>query len=101
MIRHLLLFSLNEDVADNVRERMLYNLARFPQEFSEICGWEMGANASNRDDTYDYGVTMTFARQEDLAAYLNSDEHERFVREEFRPIVSRRAIVSFESDPTK
>lgn len=96
MIRHILLFSLKENVASDVRRALLDDLARLPRLFAQIRNWEMGTNTSNRDDTYEYGVTMTFARREDMASYLESEAHERFVRDRFRPLISKRAIVSFE-----
>ncbi len=101
MIRHILMFSLNEEVPGDVRQNMLDDLARFPEQFEQICDWEMGVNVSDRDDTYDHCATMTFAGPKEMAAYLGSEEHERFVRERFRPVISKRAIVSFEVAPTE
>ena len=98
MIRHILLFSLKESVPKEVRQGMLDDLAAFPKHFPQIQNWQMGANASNRDSTYEYGVTMTFENQEALMAYLSSEEHEHFVSERFRPIISARAIVTFEAN---
>jgi hypothetical protein len=34
----------------------------------------------------------------ELLAYLNSGEHECFVKERFRPNIEARAIISFETD---
>jgi Stress responsive A/B Barrel Domain len=98
MIRHILLFSLKESVPKDVQQDMLNDLAAFPERFPEIQSWQMGANVSNRDSVYEYGVTMTFEHQEALMVYLSSEEHERFVSERFRPIISARAIVTFEVD---
>lgn len=96
MIRHILLFTVRNDVPADAAALMVRELGEFPGRFPQIAGFEIGSNVSNRDDAFEYGVTMTFPSPSDLAAYLESEEHETFVRERFRPLVARRAIVSFE-----
>ncbi|MDX3899329.1 MAG: Dabb family protein [Sphingobium sp.] len=96
MIRHILLFSLKEGATSEDRQAMLDELSGFPRLFPQIQNWQMGENSSSRDDMYEYGVTMEFSEREYLNRYLTSDEHERFVREKFRPLISSRAIVSFD-----
>lgn len=96
MIRHILLFALKDGVPDDVRAAMFTELAGLPGAFEQIQEWELGANESERDGTFDYGMTMTFADRAKLNAYLSSERHEAFVRDRFKPIVSRRAIVTFD-----
>ena len=57
----------------------------------------LGRNISKRDSTYPHVMTIEFDRQEDLEAYLDSSEHERFVATRFRPNIEGRAIASYES----
>ncbi len=59
--------------------------------------FELGSNKSRRDQTYQYGMTVAFDSFDQLHAYLDSEYHERLVADSFRPLVSARAIVSFET----
>ena len=58
----------------------------------------LGANISRRDDTFSHAFSVEFETEDELVAYLDSEEHEEFVRERFRPRVEARAIVSFVAD---
>ena len=95
MIRHMLLFSFRGEVGESERQQLLSGLRQFPSKFPRMRGFELGRNESQRDSTFDYGMTLMFDTSDDVQQYLPSDEHERFVSERFRPVVSERAIVSF------
>jgi hypothetical protein len=97
VIRHIVLFRFGDDVAEHQRRQLLDELATFPDRFPTMQGWALGENISQRDDTFTHGFTVEFATEKDLRSYLDSDEHERFVRESWRPIIARRAIVSFDA----
>lgn len=96
MIRHLVAFRFHESVSRSDREALLLELEALPSRFAAMRGWTSGANRSERDDTFEHAFVVDFDAEEELRAYLNSDEHEAFVRERFRPLVAQRAIVSFE-----
>lgn len=97
MIRHMLLFSFGREVRDAARTVLLEQLRGLPDLFPVIRGFELGPNLSSRDDTYEYGMTMTFDDVAAMEGYLTSEVHETFVATRFRPLVARRAIVSFET----
>lgn len=97
MIRHMLLFSLRDEVSDEDRQALLHELGTFPDVFATMREFQLGANESRRDQTFQYGMTVAFESFDDLHAYLDSERHERFVATRFRPLVSARAIVSFEA----
>ena len=40
-------------------------------------------------------MTMEFVDIDELRAYLNSDEHESFVRTYFRPAIDARVVASY------
>lgn len=96
MIRHMLLFSFRDEVDAQERQELLLELRAFPKAFAAMRDFQLGANESRRDRAYQYGMTVAFDTFDDLHAYLDSDRHERFVSTRFRPLVSTRAIVSFE-----
>ncbi|MGH8994930.1 MAG: Dabb family protein [Acidimicrobiales bacterium] len=95
MIRHLVAFRFREDVDDAGRQALLDELGTFPAAFPTMRRWALGANISRRDDTFTHAFTVEFATEAELVAYLDSAQHERFVRERFRPLIAGRAIVSF------
>ncbi len=97
MVRHILLFSFRDEVGEEDRRKLLEDLREFPVSFPQIKTFELGGNESRRDATYQYGMTMLFEDLEGLNAYLNSEQHEHFVENRFRPLISGRAIVSFET----
>lgn len=97
MIRHVVAFSLREDLPDEEREALLQELAELPRHFPAMRRFAIGENISRRDDTFAYAFSVEFGSEEELVAYLDSARHEAFVAERFRPSITRRAIVSFEA----
>ena len=96
MIRHILLFSFRAEAVEEAVQAMLVEFSQFPRRFPQMNGWQMGRNKSRRDRSFDYAMTVHFADWSALNAYLDSPEHERFVIERFLPLISRRAIATFE-----
>lgn len=96
MIRHTLLFRFAEEVPAFTREEILAELATFPATYPTMRNWSMGENISSRDQTYSHGMSVEFADEQDLLAYLSSESHERFVREKWRPVIADQAIVAYE-----
>ena len=100
MIKHIVLFRFTDDATDQQRRSMLAELAAFPARFPAMRSWTMGENRSSRDDRYSHGFVVEFETEQELVEYLATEEHERFVRERFRPIIQERAIVSYVFSPT-
>ena len=95
MIRHILLFSFRAETSPEAAAAMLHEFALFPRRFTQMRNWELGLNESVRDDSFEYAMTVTFENEAGLRDYLDSDEHEQFVAERFRPLIKRRAIATF------
>lgn len=96
MIRHLLMFRFKTEIDPEQRERMLSELAQFPQRFTSMRNFALGRNASTRDGSFTHAMTVEFESWSDLESYLSSAEHESFVAERFRPLIAQRAIASFD-----
>ncbi|MDB5872968.1 MAG: hypothetical protein JWQ07_2410 [Ramlibacter sp.] len=94
MIRHMVLFSFKPSVDQDQRHQLLDLLAELPRQFPDMQGFQLGVNVSKRDRRFSHGMTMGFATLGDLEKYLDSERHERFVRENFAPLIEERAIVS-------
>ena len=96
MIRHVVAFRFRPDAPSDRVDALLAELETFPGHFPSMQRWSLGTNRSNRDDTFTHAFSVEFATEADLLGYLHSDRHERFVAERWRPIVDKRAIVSWE-----
>lgn len=96
MIRHMLVFRFKDDVPAETVESILAELDTFPQKYPAMRNWASGRNISTRDTSMTHGFTVEFETEQDLLDYLGSESHERFVRERWRPVIERQAIVTFE-----
>jgi hypothetical protein len=97
MIRHHVAFSFRDGASAEARAALLADLEELPHHFPTMQRFALGRNISRRDDTYEYAFSVEFESEDQLVAYLDSARHEAFVAERFRPLVARRAIVSFEA----
>lgn len=96
MIQHIVMFSFRADATPQARTELLAEYPGFPKRFPAMRNFTIGPNISERDKTFEYAFTVQFDNETDLKSYLNSEEHERHVVERFRPLIERRAIVSYE-----
>jgi 2,3-dihydroxy-p-cumate/2,3-dihydroxybenzoate 3,4-dioxygenase len=95
VIRHMVVFRFRPEVPEPDRAALLGELETLPTQFASMRRFALGENISRRDDTFSHAFSVEFETEEELVEYLGSDQHERFVRERFRPLVEGRAIVSF------
>lgn len=96
MIRHVVAFRFRQEVPEGDRQSLIDDLNRFPSRYPAMRRWALGPNRSRRDTTFSHAFSVEFDSEAELVAYLDSDAHERFVRERFRPLIEARAIISFE-----
>jgi catechol 2,3-dioxygenase-like lactoylglutathione lyase family enzyme len=99
MIRHTLSFRFGDDVDPATRERVLAALREFPARYPAMRGFSLGENISTRDRTFTHTMAVDFDSEAELLAYLGSDSHESFVREQWRPVIGAQAITSYEYAP--
>jgi catechol 2,3-dioxygenase-like lactoylglutathione lyase family enzyme len=97
MINHNLAFRFRPDVPADAAEALLAELATFPERYPAMRDFSLGRNISTRDSTFTHAFSVRFDTEADLRAYLESDSHERFVRERWRPIIEAHTIVSYET----
>ncbi|MCO5090934.1 Dabb family protein [Bosea sp. (in: a-proteobacteria)] len=96
MIRHSVLFSFKPTADKAACDALLREYVTFPQVHKNMRNFTLGKNISERDQTFQYAFSVDFDNEQDLKDYLNSREHEEHVVERFRPLISGRAIVSYE-----
>ncbi|MEU1603883.1 Dabb family protein [Micromonospora matsumotoense] len=94
MITHILVFRFRDDLPPGAAESVLAELETFPSRYPAMRNWRSGVNVSTRDTSMTHGFVVEFPTEQDLLDYLHSDSHERFVRERWRPVIARQAIVS-------
>jgi catechol 2,3-dioxygenase-like lactoylglutathione lyase family enzyme len=99
MIRHTLSFRFKDEVSAADRAAILAELATFPDLYPDMRNWSMGENMSTRDTTFTHTMSVEFAGNDELLGYLQSDSHESFVREKWRPVIAQQAIVAYEYTP--
>ncbi|AUG78366.1 hypothetical protein CFP65_3576 [Kitasatospora sp. MMS16-BH015] len=78
MIRHLVLFKLNDGVAKD-DERAVAGAKAFDElgpQIPELREWECGWNTSERDIAYDYAVNSLVEDGAALQAYINHPAHQ-------------------------
>lgn len=96
MIRHTLSFRFKDEAAAADRTAILAELATFPHVYPQMRTWALRDNISTRDRSLPHVMVIEFDSAADLRAYLESDSHERFVRERWRPAIAQQAIVAYE-----
>jgi hypothetical protein len=81
MIRHLVLFKLNEGVTPD-DERVAAGARAFAELGAKVPGvlsWETGWNIADRPIAYDFAINASVADMTALAAYLEHPEHKAAV----------------------
>lgn len=97
MVTHMVLFRFRPTASPEERQSLLDELAGFPAEFPAMRDFTLGTNRSRRDDRFTHAFCIRFDSQRELDEYLDSERHETFVAERWRPIIEERAIVSLVS----
>lgn len=93
----MVLFRFGARASEAEAREVLDELAALPSRFPTMRRFGLGQNISKRDQTYTHAMTVEFDDQTELERYLDSAEHEHFVRTRFRPSVEDRAIVSYQT----
>ncbi|WP_329456707.1 Dabb family protein [Streptomyces sp. NBC_01497] len=77
MIRHLVLFKLNEGVSHD-DERVLAGVKAFQDlggQVPEVESWEFARNVSGRPNAYDYAINTAVADRDALGRYAEHPQH--------------------------
>jgi hypothetical protein len=96
VIKHWVAFRFKDDVSDEVVAAVVAETETFPSIYPQMRNFTSGRNISSRDTKFTHAFTIEFDNQDDLLSYLQSDSHETFVKERWRPVIDRQAIVSYE-----
>ncbi|WP_035847448.1 Dabb family protein [Kitasatospora azatica] len=77
MIRHLVLFKLNEGISKDDERALAAHKAfeGLDQQIPELLEWQHGWNVSPREVAYDYALNSLVADQNALQAYATHPDH--------------------------
>ncbi|PWI41083.1 Dabb family protein [Streptomyces sp. ICBB 8177] len=78
MIRHLVLFKLNDGVSRD-EERVTEGVRAFEAlggQIPELASWECAWNITDRPIAYDYAINCTVADRDALVRYLEHPAHQ-------------------------
>ncbi|MBY8886865.1 Dabb family protein [Streptomyces sp. PTM05] len=78
MIRHLVLFKLNDGVSRD-DERVVEGVRAFEAlsgQIPELASWECAWNITDRPIAYDYAINCTVADRDALVRYLEHPAHQ-------------------------
>ncbi len=79
MIRHLVLFKLNDGVDREADERVATGVKAFQElggRIPELREWECGWNTTARDIAYDFAINSLVDDREALGAYVSHPAHQ-------------------------
>jgi hypothetical protein len=99
MIRHVFVWQVAEG-HDN--DKVIELLNRLSVELDFIVDWSIGKHVgapNDNGDPWDGALITDFASWEDLDRYSNAPFHQEIV-EQLLPMVSGRAVVDFELEPS-
>ncbi|GAA0256718.1 Dabb family protein [Cryptosporangium japonicum] len=94
MIRHVVAFRFKPEVPAETVDAILAEVESFPSRYPQMRSFVLGPNISLRDTRMSHVFTIEFDDEDDLKSYLNSESHETFVREKWRPVIDQQTIVT-------
>ncbi len=94
-VMHIVLIWLNE-AGNQKHMQQVIEVSRQLEEIPELQEFRIGKSIlSNRkivDDSFDIGIYMTFANQNDLATYLKHDKHKEVVTTVLKPLTKKIVV---------
>ncbi|MFG1920900.1 Dabb family protein [Cryptosporangium sp. NPDC048952] len=94
MIRHVVAFKFKPETPAETVAAVLAEVESFPSKYPQMRSFVLGPNISLRDTRMSHVFTIEFDDEDDLKSYLNSETHETFVRETWRPVIDSQTIVT-------
>lgn len=95
MIRHVVLFRLQDSATDRQAEAVVAALATLPDLVPEIRAFAVGRDLGLAEGNLSIAVTVDLDDAEAWRRYQAHPEHQRVVAEHVRPLLAARAAVQF------
>ena len=97
MIRHVVMFSWNDDVGDAHVAATGAALDAVVATVPEVKDYRHGADLGITDGIWDYVIVGEFDSFDDFAVYRDDPEHQRVIAEYIKGRVSARAAVQYDA----
>ncbi|MEM6776779.1 MAG: Dabb family protein [Planctomycetota bacterium] len=96
MLRHVVMFQFKSSSSDADVERVVDAFRELPSQIPEIADFEYGVNNSpeNLNDDLTHCFLVTFASEEDRAAYLPHPAHLAFV-DVLKPHLEKVVVIDY------
>ena len=95
MLRHVVMFKLNDDAPANACDSIEEGLASLARTIPEIEAYEYGSDLVIRDGNFDFCLVAEFADAAAFDRYVVHPEHQRFIQQRIRPVVAARVSVQY------
>jgi len=96
MIRHIAMFTLNDDAPEGTVAHLEEGLFLLAQTIEEISAYTFGPDLGLREGTWDFAVVADFETPDDFRAYADHPDHVAFIKERLTPVLKDRASLQFE-----
>ena len=96
MIRHIAMFTLNDDAPEGTVEHLEEGLFRLAQTIDAISAYTYGPDLGLRDGTWDFAVVADFETPTDFRTYADHPDHVAFIKGRLTPVLKDRASLQFE-----
>lgn len=97
-VHHLIFVWLKDPGNHRHRQRIIkhsYQLQQIPGVMDLTVGEVMHSQRKIVDDSYDIGISMRFASQQTMQAYLSHPDHVKVVKQILKPLVSKIRVYDF------
>jgi hypothetical protein len=96
MLRHIAMFSLQDDAPEGTLEHLCEGLALVVRAVPGIEAYTYGQDLGLRAGNFDFAVVADFADAKAFAGYVEHPAHRTFITERLTPVVAERVSAQFE-----
>jgi heme-degrading monooxygenase HmoA len=96
MIRHVVLFTWDDEMTDELEQQFAAELTALAPRLAGLRAYHAGRDAGLVEGNYDFAVVADFDDEASYLAYRDHPEHQDIIGRLSRPHVTSRAAVQFE-----
>jgi Stress responsive A/B Barrel Domain len=96
MIRHVVLFTWDDEMTDEVEKQFAAELTALAPKLAGLRSYHAGPDAGILEGNYDFAVVADFDDADSYLAYRDNAEHQDIISRLSRPHAKSRASVQYE-----
>jgi hypothetical protein len=97
MIRHVVLFTWDDEMTPEMEQQLADELAALRPKLAGLRSFQAGPDAGLIEGNFDFAVVADFDDAESYLAYRANDEHQEIIARLSRPHTRSRASVQYET----